>query len=364
MFYVGVMSGTSCDGVDVVVVDFNDGIEIKAAQFFPYSSQIKNKLSHVIANKALTIAEISQLDAELGHFFGHAINDLIEDKDFSNSDILAIGLHGQTVCHQPPNGTSFYHNTLQIGSAAITAQSTKITTVAGFRQLDMAFGGQGAPLAPALHQHIFSKPNEHVVVLNLGGIANITSIRDDLVLGFDTGPANCLLDEWIHHTKGLKFDESGQWASQGKVIQPLLDQLLSEPYFQQNPPKSTGRELFNINWLKEKVKDNYFKDVDVQRTLLQLTVESITSALKSLDVKINQLIVCGGGIHNKFMINKLANKTSLDVQCSSDFGVDPDYVEALLMAWLAKQNREGIQLDLSKITGSRQAIIYGVSYNV
>lgn len=362
MLFVGVMSGTSCDGVDVVLVDFSQGIDVKATQFTAYPDKLKKQLSKVIADEALPISEINQLDAELGHFFGQAVNRLIQNSECSDDPIHAIGLHGQTVCHQPSNENGFNPNTLQIGSAAITAHSTNINTIANFRQMDMAHGGQGAPLAPALHQHLFAQARQHVVVLNLGGIANITSINDNELMGFDTGPANCLLDEWVHHSLGHLYDDSGQWATQGKINHKLLERMLSEPYFELEAPKSTGRELFNLIWLKRKLNGLRVDDVDVQRTLIQLTVETVNDALKSLPKKVDQLVICGGGVHNAFLLKELERKTSVVCQSSQNFGINPDYVEAVLMAWLAKQHVEGNRLNLKKTTGASQSLIYGVEF--
>ncbi len=364
MLYLGMMSGTSCDGVDVVAVDFNQGIKVIESSFSPYSDSIKSQLLACMNDKAISAMKLNQIDTELGLIYGHVINQFLVDKGIGKKEILAIGMHGQTVYHQPPSQAVPIGNTMQIGSAAITAQITQITTIADFRSMDMAFGGHGAPLAPALHQHVFGRPNRHVVVLNLGGIANITSITGDEVIGFDTGPANCLMDEWIKVHQGLEYDQSGQWAAQGTVDSDLLNYLMSESYFSDAYPKSTGRELFNSNWLRAYPHLDDVKAVDVQRTLLQLTVETINLGLQLLSKPIDRIVVCGGGSNNSFLLKELDRRTAKTCQHSGTYGIAPDDVEAVLMAWLAKQNIENKKLDLTQITGASQPLIYGVRYRL
>ncbi|MCX7553495.1 anhydro-N-acetylmuramic acid kinase [Marinicella sp. S1101] len=363
MRFIGVMSGTSCDGVDVVYAEIGAEIKVLAAGFYRYSDAIRAKILHVIANQPITIAELSQLDTELGMVYADAINDFINKQDIIHNEIKAIGLHGQTIFHQPPT-KSCRGYTMQIGSAAVCAQMTQIQTVADFRSLDMAFGGQGAPLAPALHQHLFAADVGHTVVLNLGGIANITSLSKGAVLGFDTGPASCLMDEWIKQNKGLEFDHSGQWAKTGKVHEGLLKSLLSEPFFSEPFPKSTGRELFNLKWLEQQLCRFNVKAADVQRTLLQLTVDSIGLGLAQLETPADVIVVCGGGVHNTFMMEHLRQNNASQVKSSQAFGINPDYVEALLMAWMAHQFVLGEKLDLRSITGVSEVLLYGRSYAV
>ncbi len=369
MQYVGVMSGTSCDGIDVALVDFDQpgtaSMVVVASEFFPYPESIKAALADVMAGVALPIASIADLDAKLGHLYSQAINDLIRKNQLDKHHIQAIGLHGQTVFHQPPeNKLALMANTLQIGSAAIVAAETGITTVANFRQMDVASGGQGAPLAPVLHRRLFAQQGEAVAVLNLGGIANITVIDGNITIGFDTGPANCLMDEWIKQHKGQAYDANGQWASQGNVHKALLKNMLAEPYFSAKYPKSTGRELFNAEWLASHLAPFKIAAVDVQRTLLQLTVETVLRGCNQVDSDLNRLIVCGGGASNDLMMQLFSQSLPIPVSSSAEFGVDPDYVEAVLMAWLAKQNIEHKRLDLADITNAQEDLIYGVQYVV
>ena len=367
MLFVGVMSGTSCDGVDVVVVDLNgEGAttaKVLAAKTTRYPEAIKQPLLELIADQPVPISVISQLDAQLGYFYAAAINDLLALHSITNDQITAIGLHGQTICHQPPSATnSLLSNTLQLGSAAITAQSTNITTVANFRQMDVAYGGQGAPLAPVLHQQLFSQTDHVVAVLNLGGIANITLLNGDEVIGFDTGPASCLMDAHIQAEKNLTFDDKGQWAKQGVVATELLRKMLSDEYFNLSYPKSTGRELFNMNWLKQHLNGHQVNATDVQRTLLQLTVESIALGLEQTQLDVDHMVVCGGGVHNDYLLQKLQQRIDIKLFSSTEMNLNPDFVEAVLMAWLAEQNINQQSLDLIDITGCEKQHVYGVQY--
>lgn len=359
MHYMGVMSGTSCDGIDLAVMNFDGAISTIATAFQPFGDSLKNKLLKVMANEPIGISDISQLDAELGHLYATAINEFFQSQSIKAKDIRAIGLHGQTVFHEPD---SAYPNTIQLGSAAIVAKQTGLLTVANFRQLDVAHGGQGAPLAPIFHQQLFNSVENNVLVLNLGGIANVSLIQAEQTLGFDTGPANCLADEWIMRNKSKAYDDAGSWASEGQVNQALLSEMLAEPYFAKPFPKSTGRELFNSEWLDKHVTKFDLSAVDVQTTLLQLTVETVASGIASLKQNIDKVVVCGGGVHNRLMMKLLREKLNAPVISSSQHGIDPDYVEAALMAWLAEQNVTNNRLDLMAVTGANKPLIYGVQY--
>lgn len=364
MYYLGVMSGTSCDGVDVVLVNFDDGIKTIEKHFSPYPNDLQTKLARLIANQPITIADISAIDIQLAEVYTLAIKQLLSKTQFNPSDIKAIGIHGQTVYHNPSGN---HRNTLQLGSAPLVAQQTGITTIANFRQMDVAYGGEGAPLAPALHQVLFSQHMAFAegacsVVLNLGGIANISVIGEDLVIGFDTGPANCLMDEWIKKNQGLNYDRNGEWASTGQTNQALLAELLADPYFQQPFPKSTGKEYFNLRWLTDYLDKIDLPAEDIQHTLLRLTVESIAVAIKQIDKKILQVIVCGGGSHNKLMMTELSEVIKVPIKQSEVYGIEADYVEAILMAWLAKQNMNMKHLDLTQVTGTKKPLVYGVKH--
>ncbi|WP_223788426.1 anhydro-N-acetylmuramic acid kinase [Marinicella meishanensis] len=354
---IGVMSGTSCDGIDVVLVDFNDSMKLLASVFRPYPESTKQSLLELLHQPHTTLSILSHLDAELGHLYADAVNHLLQQQAVDRSDIGAIGLHGQTVFHDPDHDMA---NTWQLGSAAITAHQTGIPVVSNFRQLDLAAGGQGAPLAPILHQQLLAHVASTVWVINLGGIANITRLSAGQVIGFDTGPANCLMDEWVLKHQQQPYDAGGQWASQGQVLDGLLQSLLQEPYFHRQPPKSTGRELFNPAWLARHLAGTNHQPVDVQRTLLQLTVESLAMGLAAGNPDEDAFIVCGGGAHNAFLLQQLEQRLQAQVVPSTEWGIPVDDVEATLMAWLADQHLQGQRLDLSAITGTEGAKLYGV----
>lgn len=372
MLFVGVMSGTSCDGADVVVVDFaqheTSAFKIVAFKTTAYPGSIKQPLLDLIANQPIPISVVSQLDAQLGAFYAAVINELLSEHAIDNSQVNGIGLHGQTVCHQPPSEVNnndsikFPANTIQLGSAAITAQRTNITTVANFRQMDVAYGGQGAPLAPVLHQQLFRQADKAVAVLNLGGIANITVLHGDDVIGFDTGPASCLMDEYIQSQRQLPFDESGQWAKQGEVNNDLLNALLVDDYFKLAYPKSTGRELFNLIWLNKHLNNYNITPVNVQRTLLQFTVDSIAMGLEQTNTAVDQMVVCGGGVHNKLLLQQLQQRFDFKVLTSAELGLNPDFIEAMLMAWLGRQNINNQSLNLETITNCKTPHVYGIQF--
>jgi len=357
MMYVGVMSGTSCDGIDMALVDFDGGVKTLHSRYFAYDNLLKNKLLALISDQPVSISELSGLDAQLGQLYGQKILQFLQENNINRESVEAIGLHGQTVFHSPNHE---FANTIQLGSAAITAKQTGITTVANFRQLDVAHGGQGAPLAPVFHQEIFQDKEQTILVLNLGGIANISLLKNKHVLGFDTGPANCLMDEWIMQHKNESYDAQGQWARTGQVHTGLLRDMLCDRYFQQKSPKSTGRELFNSKWLEKHLTNHDVEAVDVQRTLLQLTVDSITKSVKQLNENCSYMVVCGGGAHNSFLLELLATNLQIPIHNSIKFGIDPDFVESVLMAWLAHQNMTNQRLDLQQVTGTNNALLYGV----
>lgn len=359
MLCIGVMSGTSCDGVDVALVEINADIKVTQALHTGYPDALKNKLLQLIQNQPVPTADVCQLDVELARCYADAIDELLQTAGLSPQDITAVGLHGQTIWHHPSQALA---NTWQLGSAAATAAYSGITTVANFRQLDMAHGGQGAPLAPALHRELFLSANQTVAVINLGGIANITWLSEDSVIGFDVGPASCLMDGWVMRHQSQPYDDQGQWAASGQVVEPLLAELLQEPFLHLPGPKSTGRELFNLQWLDEHLAGTNYLPEDIQRTLLQFTVECIKLGFKQVGQAVDQVVVCGGGTHNRQLMLTLAEALEVPCQSSAAFGVDPDFVEATLMAWMAERHLADQRLDLRSITGADKPLLYGVRY--
>lgn len=350
------MSGTSCDGIDVALVDIgSESVHSIATYYQPYPKQLKNELLAVIAGTPLAANGFAKLDCQLAECYASAIKKTLIKSGYDAQQIKAIGLHGQTIDHQPPI------NTWQLGSAAHVAALTGIDVIADFRSLDVAMGGQGAPLAPALHKEIFFQGTP-VAVLNLGGIANMSYLTAERVIGFDTGPANCLMDLWVSLHLQQAHDDSGQWAATGSVNELLLKAFMSEPYFSKQPPKSTGRELFNQDWLNQHLVS--YSDVsaeDVQATLLALTSKTIKQDIERYAPQASRLIVCGGGVHNLVLMNQLKEQLNIPVINSMELGIDPDHVESVLMAWLASKYNS--QLDLRQITGAEKIHQFGVLYS-
>ena len=357
------MSGTSLDGVDIAIVDYGQPIpEPVYCNTKPYPAQIQQRLRDVIRAEKVAIDELSKLDVEVARFYAEVVNAALSNNSISPQSVAAIGCHGQTICHNPDIDPIY---TLQIGDPNTLSTRTGITTVADFRRRDMALGGQGAPLAPAFHQTRFHSNRHNRVIINIGGIANITYLpanQHEAVTGFDTGPGNTLLDYWINRQQGLKQDSNGDWAAAGQVITALLDTMLTnEPYFQRSTPKSTGTEYFSPAWLKAFSPEN-FTAIDVQATLLELTARTIALGIKQLPDVATECYVCGGGVHNGYLMQRLYQLLG-DCQVSStaELAVDPDFVEAQAFAWLARETLNHRPGNLPSVThASAPAVLGGV----
>lgn len=360
--YIGMISGTSRDGVDAVLVSLEgDQPEIIQAVCLPYPSVLARALAHLVASgQRPGRGAREELDAQLADHFSDTVINLLQKAAVDRREISAIGSHGQTVWHQPDGP---HPESIQLGDPARIAQTTGILTVGDFRLADMKAGGQGAPLAPLLHRALFQPANESDsptrVVLNLGGIANISVIhRDGGVTGYDTGPANCLMDAWVGLHRGEAFDRDGRWAAGGKNLPDLLDTLLADPYFQRPSPKSTGIEYFNMAWLQRFRLDTQFDVRDVQTTLAELTAVSVTNAIRQH--RPADILVCGGGAHNQHLVGRLqALLPDTPVKSTADYGLDPDWVEAVLFAWLARERVAERELDTRGITGARHKVLLG-----
>ncbi|AEH33945.1 anhydro-N-acetylmuramic acid kinase [Vibrio anguillarum] len=361
--YIGVMSGTSMDGVDTALVEM-DGNQIRllAHADFPMPEDLKQRLLNVCIGQSTNVQEIGELDHLLGHLFADAVIALLAQSGYQACDIRAIGCHGQTVFHQPNGNTPF---TMQLGDANIISSKTGIDTVADFRRKDMALGGQGAPLVPAFHDTIFKSTDSSVVVLNIGGIANISVLRpQQKVLGYDTGPGNMLMDAWCFEQTGHKFDDNGMWARSGKVHQPLLERLNQEPYLALNAPKSTGRELFNLPWLQQILAEFSLAAEDVQRTLCEYTALTIATQVAHYQCgPAPELLLCGGGARNPLLVERLqAHLAHWRIMPTSDKGVDSDYMEAMAFAWLAQRRLHNLPSNLPEVTGASALASLGVVY--
>ena len=359
--YIGLMSGTSVDSVDTVLVDlYGDNIQTIGSCSYPISKEIKQAIFLAVNASTLHDKEIKQLDKTMATVFVGAVTKILNQEKIKPRNIIAIGSHGQTIKHSPRSAKPF---SLQVGNPKIIADTTKITTVADFRSQDIAAGGQGAPLTPIFHEKVFSKDQKKKIIVNIGGITNITSIEPcALTYGYDTGPGNCLMDCWSREHNGNEYDKNGDWAASGTPDKDLLEIMLSDNYFQINYPKSTGPDYFNINWINmanRKCK-KLFQPGDVQATLLQLTVKTLTKELLKLKLKDDEKIFCcGGGLHNTFLMNQIERELNKKVFSTNDLGINPDYLEAISFAWFAKQRMENFRFELSRVTGSKGEIFLG-----
>ncbi|MCU4414999.1 anhydro-N-acetylmuramic acid kinase [Acinetobacter sp. WU_MDCI_Axc73] len=367
--YIGVMTGTSMDGVDLVAASF-DPLDLHATLTIPFEPELRDELMALTLPDDNEIDRMGKADVTLATLIGHGINELIEKNHLDRNQIKAIGSHGQTIRHRPEHGF-----TLQIGDPNIITEITKIPVISDFRRRDMAAGGQGAPLVPAFHQAIFQHSSIHRVILNLGGIANVSLLpagRPEDVYGFDTGPANILMDAWCERYTGHPYDENGNWAAYGHPIRGLLERLQAHEFFSKEPPKSTGREDFNIDWLDDQLADwrndeleyDELEDTpeNVQATLLKLTTRAIKKAIYRSDLDTGEVYVCGGGAYNSHLLEQLRwrlRKHNWSVQSTSVLGLSPTWVEATAFAWLVMRFITQQSGNLPSVTGAEGFRVLG-----
>jgi anhydro-N-acetylmuramic acid kinase len=359
--YLGLISGTSADGIDVALVRFAAHPDVIATRTFAYPEELRAGVVALARNAAaITLDTYGHLDTAIGECLADAALGLLRDAGIDSREIAALGSHGQTVCHRPNGPHPF---TLQIGDPNVIAERTGIVTVADFRRADLAAGGQGAPLLPALHATVLADATTPRAILNLGGIANFTLlVPGQPVLGFDTGPANCLLDAWSLRHRGTPRDEGGAWARSGRTDGALLQRLLEDPYFAAPPPKSTGREYFNLDWLDAHSPGN-IAPADVQATLLQLSARSIAESLRTHAPGVREVYACGGGVHNGALMAALCGELpDAKVDTTAALGLDPDFVEAVGFAWLARARLEHAPGNLPSVTGARGPRVLGGIY--
>lgn len=403
-YYIGLMSGTSADGIDLALVDFTGNGQkprLVASFYQGYSRAITEKITSLYQASSNEIDRAFHLDIELAHLFAQAINTLLNQENLSPTDIIAVGNHGQTIRHRPSGDNPF---TLQIGCCQTLAIVTGIRVVGQFRRKDMALGGQGAPLVPIFHQQLFSQSTDANFVVNIGGIANITFLPEEntekSVLGFDTGPGNALLDDWFtkyHPNSNEKFDKNGAWAATGHVNQALLKQLLQDDYIKAAAPKSTGREYFHLDWLEQQL--TFFKEntqskphvaidefseqlpnqaldknseqesemelnaVNIQATLLAFTAQSISDAILALTTK-GKVYLCGGGVHNRTLVDVLntrlnTSKYTFKINTMQALNIDGDILEALAFSWLAYAFDQGLDSNMPAVTGASASCTLG-----
>lgn len=363
--YIGLMSGTSADGVDAVLCRINDtGTQVLNSLCTPFAGELQQNLLEVMSSSGpVGLKELGELDRELALAFAGAAQRLLAQAGVDAGNVRAIGSHGQTLYHSPGGERPF---TWQAGDPGLIAARTGITTVADFRRKDMALGGQGAPLVPAFHQAMFGSAEAGQAVVNVGGIANLTILDPHgETTGFDVGPGNCLMDAWCRRHRGQPFDQGGDWAAGGSPDAALLAALLAHPFIRQAPPKSTGREQFNENWLEGVLRTSAptAPARDVQATLLEFTARCIQQALSDSLAGVRQLAVCGGGARNDALMQRLAALLPDTRVCSTaELGLDPDWVEAAAFAWLAHRTLSGLPGNLPAVTGARRPAVLGGIY--
>ena len=362
--YLGLISGTSADSIDAALVSFAHGMpQLLAAHAHPWPPALRAQMLALAQGEAtLDLDTFGRLDVALGHCFADAAQRLLELSGYSADTVRAIGSHGQTLRHRPTGEHPF---TLQLGDPSVMAERCGIDVVADFRRADIAAGGQGAPLLPAVHAMLLGRAGQTRVVLNLGGIANITILgASGRVLGFDTGPANGLLDAWCLRHCGEAFDRDGAFAASGQVNGALLDALLGDRYFALPPPKSTGREYFHLDWLAAHPQlTAAAHPADVQATLLELTARSAAQAILRHAPEAEDVLVCGGGVHNSRLMQRLGQLLAPRALCSTQqYGVDPDFLEATAFAWLARQRLLGLPGNLPAVTGASGSRVLGALY--
>jgi anhydro-N-acetylmuramic acid kinase len=362
--YLGLMSGTSMDGIDAALLEIGlSGMRVQAAIARAWPAELQSRLRRAAEDsEQIGLTEYGQLDTAVAIEFAHAAEQLLQDCGVPAASVRAIGSHGQTVLHRPQGELPF---TLQIGDPNIIAERLGIDVVADFRRRDLAAGGEGAPLMPAFHAAAFGIANESCAVVNIGGIANVTLLAaDGSVLGFDTGPGNCLLDAWARAHLGTSYDAGGSWAASGSADAALLERLLAEPYFARRPPKSTGRETFSDTWLQLALGSRSPAPADVQATLAELTAITIAQGSQGPDgAAPHNLYVCGGGAFNADLLLRLSRVLpETQVATTAARGIAPEHVEAAGFAWLAHRYVAGLPGNIPSVTGARHAVPLGALY--
>lgn len=359
--FIGLMSGTSMDGIDAALVDVSTHTLI-AGLTRPYSESAEQFLQAVLRGEKTGLHVLSQLNTVLGREFALAVHQVLDQAGVSSKQVVAIGSHGQTICHDAEADIPY---TVQLGCAHTIAESTGIPVVADFRTRDIVLGGQGAPFAPLYHHALFAGLDTPLAVVNVGGIANVTFLAPLVgVSGYDTGPGNALMDAWTQKHLGSSYDKNGAWGATGRVIEPLLAALLNDDYFHLPAPKSIDKGYFSERWLASFILPAY-EPHDIQATLVALTATTIVQAIQASHLSLTRVAVCGGGVHNGALMDAIrAQLPALRVDSTASFGVDPDFLEAMMFAWFANQTLNHVPLDLARITGAAHPAILGAIYPV
>ena len=360
--YIGLMSGTSLDGVDAVACTFEPQTQCLGHTYVAFDETLRQSLQELLKPGYDEIERSGRIAIELVGVYARAVKDLLAQTSLSPSDIVAIGVHGQTVRHCPDDGF-----TVQLNNPALLAELTGIDVIADFRSRDMAAGGEGAPLVPAFHAALFGSDTDNRAIVNIGGIANVTLLPADSscpTLGFDCGPGNTLLDIWIQAHQGKRFDEGGRWAQSGQINETLLAAFLTDEYFERAAPKSSGREYFNMDWIRcELFGYPKIDPADVQRTLVRLTAQTIIDAILKAQSDTRAIFVCGGGVFNPLLMQDLRKLAgNLQVESTAHLGVDPMQVEAMAFAWLAYRFINKKAGNLPAVTNAKGPRILGALY--
>jgi anhydro-N-acetylmuramic acid kinase len=358
--YIGLMSGTSMDGIDAALIHSETNQLIKGITV-PYTNTLQSQLREFDASKKHTPQSLLELHHHVGQAFSHTALTLLKETHYRPKDIIAIGSHGQTLYHNPD---AKIPTTLQLGCPHTIANNTGITVVADFRTRDLILGGQGAPLAPFYHHELFKNQDLPLAVVNIGGIANVTILdKNNPPVGYDTGPGNVLIDAWIRKHQNLTYDKNGTWAQSGQLIPSCLEHLLADPFFKKSQPKSIDKAYYTEAWLNNLHITSADKPEDIQATLMHLTAHSIADAIKREQIDIKQVLLCGGGAHNKALIQTLqAYLPNHQIHTTNQLNINPDYLEAMMFAWLAEQTIHKKAIDLTSITGSSKPTILGAVY--
>ncbi len=362
--FIGLMSGTSVDGIDSALVSCHgEQLALIATHQHELPEAVRQRIADISHSGTDEVERMGPLDRELGRLFAAAALALLAKSGRRPDQVQAIGSHGQTIRHRPPSaGAGPDSFTLQLGDPNTIAEITGITTVADFRRRDIAAGGEGAPLAPAFHAAVFAKPGVNRAVVNIGGIANASLLRGpDLLMGFDTGPGNTLLDHWVKRHCGQDFDRDGRWSASGTVSEALLEDLLTHPYFAMSGPRSSGKEAFNLQWLDRKLGAHPGLEAEeVQATLAELTAVTIGRAIRQSGIEVTEVYVCGGGAHNSNLMDRLRRQLKpASLASTAAIGMDPDWVEAVTFAWLAHRTLQGLAGNAHEVTGADWPMVLG-----
>ena len=360
--YIGLMSGTSADSIDCAALDLSsEEIKVLSCKNFEISKDLKKDIIHSSQSEKIEQELIDDLDFRMAEVLVNSVKGIISELNIEIEDIKAIGSHGQTIKHEPRSNSPY---TLQIGDPQKISNDLLITTVGNFRHDDIKAGGEGAPLTPIFHDKVFGSDRKRKTIVNIGGITNITALNYPELIGFDTGPGNCLMDCWSRINNIGNYDNKGSWASSGSINKNLLGVMLEDEYFSRKYPKSTGPDYFNHEWIKKSLLrlSEEIPIEDVQATLVQVTVISLIESINSLNLSNQNIYLCGGGVHNDFLYNEINKLSKSKVATTLELGVDPDYVEAICFGWLAKQRIENKSFNLSEITGSKGEVYLGRVY--